>query len=446
MGVAMRFRFISLACVFASTAVALLITAAVAGSGVGGVFNLGQTNTVNGRTLLQGTTATQQLYVANTSTSAGSTGAFGRSDSGTGVSGQTKSRIGVRAAATGTTGSNYGLYATTASGVGLAGFFRNTGTTPDLTYGTALRVWGAGAKGTEISSRDHAAGAGEFIGYVGVTGASSLADGGAGVLALAGAGDYGIYALSASPDGQAGFFQNPGGTAVRALSSGATVSDFDDYGYTAGGQFAGRTGVVAASSSSGGFGVVAVQGKGNYALVAIGDVRVNGDLLVNGALYKGSGSFRIDHPLDPANKYLSHSFVESPDMMNVYNGNVVTDAMGKAVVELPKYFNALNRDPRYQLTVIGSPATAYVLEEVHDNTFSIKTSEPDVKVSWQVTGIRQDAFARVHPIIVEEEKAVADRGHYLHPKELGMSESLAIGAGIGLQASISQETSAASSD
>ena len=57
--------------------------------------------------------------------------------------------------------------------------------------------------------------------------------------------------------------------------------------------------------------------------------------------------------LDPANKYLYHSFVESPDMMNVYNGNVVTDKRGMATVVLPEYFEALNSDFRYQLTVIG---------------------------------------------------------------------------------------------
>ena len=44
------------------------------------------------------------------------------------------------------------------------------------------------------------------------------------------------------------------------------------------------------------------------------------------ALSKSIGTFKIDHPLDPANKYLSHSFVELPDMMNIYNGNVMTDA------------------------------------------------------------------------------------------------------------------------
>lgn len=64
---------------------------------------------------------------------------------------------------------------------------------------------------------------------------------------------------------------------------------------------------------------------GGFAGFFLGDVDVDGDLS------KAGGSFKIDHPLDPANKYLYHSFVESPDMMNIYNGNVTTDAEGKAV-------------------------------------------------------------------------------------------------------------------
>ena len=86
-----------------------------------------------------------------------------------------------------------------------------------------------------------------------------------------------------------------------------------------------------------------------------------------------------------------HSFVESPpDMMNVYDGNVSTDADENASVELPGYFEALNRDFRYQLTVIGEFAQAVVAEEVRDNRFRMKTDKPNVRLSWQITGIRQD--------------------------------------------------------
>ena len=47
-------------------------------------------------------------------------------------------------------------------------------------------------------------------------------------------------------------------------------------------------------------------------------------------------------------------------------------------------------------------------------------------VSWQVTGVRQDAYAGAHPLEVEQEKKGNDRGKYLHPKEAGMPESLGI--------------------
>lgn len=130
-----------------------------------------------------------------------------------------------------------------------------------------------------------------------------------------------------------------------------------------------------------------------------------------GTLRKGAGSFRIDHPLDPEHKYLSHSFVESPDMMNVYNGNVILDASGRATVELPEYFQALNRDFRYQLTAVGAPGpNLYIAEGVKRNRFQIAGGRAYAYVSWQVTGVRQDAYAEQHRIKVEEEKPRADRG------------------------------------
>jgi hypothetical protein len=176
-------------------------------------------------------------------------------------------------------------------------------------------------------------------------------------------------------------------------------------------------------------------GTGTYAVnVGIGTstpqytLDVVGNVRISGSLSKGSGSFQIDHPLDPANKYLYHSFVESPDMMNVYNGNVVTNQRGVATVTLPDYFESLNRDFRYQLTVIGQFAEAIVARKIEHNRFMIRTSKSKVEVSWQVTGIRQDAFANAHRIPVEEEKKAEERGRYLHPELFGATEQQAIGA------------------
>jgi hypothetical protein len=156
-------------------------------------------------------------------------------------------------------------------------------------------------------------------------------------------------------------------------------------------------------------------------------IDTHGNVNIKGSLSKGSGSFKIDHPLDPANKYLYHSFVESPDMMNVYNGNIVTDKHGIATVALPDYFEALNREFRYQLTPIGQFAQAVVAKEISRNHFTIKTSKPGVKVSWQVTGVRHDAYAEANRIQVEVEKPLEEQGRYLHPELFGAAPEQAVG-------------------
>jgi hypothetical protein len=173
---------------------------------------------------------------------------------------------------------------------------------------------------------------------------------------------------------------------------------------------------------------------------------LHGKVNIRGPLFKPGGSFKIDHPLDPVNKYLSHSFVESPDMKNVYDGVVVLDRKGKAEIELPDWFGALNKDFRYQLTAIGAPGpNLYIAEEISDTTtttnysssnnnnssrFKIAGGASGMKVSWQVTGIRKDPWPNANRIQVEEDKPNQERGYYLHPdlysqpKEKGISHLL----------------------
>jgi hypothetical protein len=151
----------------------------------------------------------------------------------------------------------------------------------------------------------------------------------------------------------------------------------------------------------------------------------SGNVHVNGTLSKTAGAFKIDHPLDPTNKYLYHSFVESPDMKNIYDGVVTLDANGEADVQLPEWFEALNKDFRYQLTSIGAPGpNLYIAHEISGNSFQIGGGIAATKVSWQVTGIRHDPFAEQHRIPVEEMKTGKEAGKYLYPKEHGVSESL----------------------
>lgn len=157
--------------------------------------------------------------------------------------------------------------------------------------------------------------------------------------------------------------------------------------------------------------------------------RFDGNVNINGTLTKTSGMFKIDHPLDPANRYLSHSFVESPDMMNIYNGVAALDRKGEAWVSLPDWFEALNREFRYQLTAIGAPApNLYIAREVSGNRFKIAGGKSGGKVSWQVTGIRQDAYANAHRVQVEEDKALGERGYYLHPEVFGQPATKNISA------------------
>ena len=154
----------------------------------------------------------------------------------------------------------------------------------------------------------------------------------------------------------------------------------------------------------------------NAAIVANGRSVLSGNVMVFGTLSKSAGGFTIDHPLDPANKYLTHSFVESPDMMNIYNGVATLDGNGEAWVNLPEWFEALNREFRYQLTAIGGALpNLHVAAEVSKNRFKIGGGKSGGKVSWQVTGIRHDAYAEAHRVKVEVAKAKEDRGFYLHP-------------------------------
>jgi hypothetical protein len=189
---------------------------------------------------------------------------------------------------------------------------------------------------------------------------------------------------------------------------------------------------------------------GNYGLYADSAegyaAYLKGEVIVDGQLVKRAGSFKIDHPLDPANKYLSHSFVESPDMKNVYDGIMVLDDKGEAVIELPDWFSALNKDFRYQLTAIGAPGpNLHIAEEISDadtitnysnsisssnnNTnsrFKIAGGVSGMKVSWQVTGIRKDPYAKAHPIQVEEDKPAKEQGYYIYPDLYGQPEEKSI--------------------
>jgi hypothetical protein len=247
-------------------------------------------------------------------------------------------------------------------------------------------------------------------------GEGSEGQGGNGVSAVAGAGIHGGEGVSAVGGNSLGGI---GGNGVNAL--GGDITDLASGGFGGHGVVAtGGTGF--GSGRKGGLGLLATGGSGELGAAHGDAAHFVGNVDVSGNLSKGGGSFKIDHPLDPENKYLYHSFVESPDMKNIYDGTVTTDANGDAVVELPAYFEALNKQFRYQLTVIGTFAQAIVADEIKGNRFMIKTNAANVKVSWQVTGVRQDAYANKNRIKSEEEKPERERGFYLHPEVFDQPE------------------------
>ncbi|MFH1374988.1 MAG: hypothetical protein ABII79_14485 [bacterium] len=194
---------------------------------------------------------------------------------------------------------------------------------------------------------------------------------------------------------------------VRAYVGQSSNISGDSYGVRASVYGGMGTSVYAIMGTS--FGTGAVSYAGYF----------SGNVGVFGTLTKTGGSFKIDHPLDPEHKYLQHSFVESPDMMNIYNGNVTLDADGQATVTMPDYFETLNMDFRYQLTCIGGFAPVYIAEKINGNQFRIAGGEAFGEVSWQVTGIRNDKWAQAHRIQVEVDKPTTEIGTYLNPEEHG---------------------------
>ena len=342
----------------------------------------------------------------------GGYGVFGLSEKGIGVAGRSDSSAGygMYGLATATSGTNFGVYgeSRSPSGYGVYGkvsasgglnygvygesprfgvYGKATSTTMDNSgvYGESYSINGDGVSGIAFAT------SGSTCGVVG----HSYSPDGYGVLGAAHAAsgtNYGVYGESYSINGY--------GVAGVALATSGT-----------------NYGVYGGSNSTNGYGVYGLNIYGGYAGYFYGKVHVQG------TLSKSAGGFRIDHPLDPANKYLNHSFVESPDMKNVYDGVVLLDANGEAWVQLPEWFEALNQDFRYQLTPIGAPMpNLYIAQKIQGNRFKIAGGVPGKEVSWQVTGIRHDPFAERNRIPVEEDKPADERGTYLYPEGYGQPQ------------------------
>ena len=154
-------------------------------------------------------------------------------------------------------------------------------------------------------------------------------------------------------------------------------------------------------------------------LTLSGNVQAKSSFAITGSISKGSGTFLIDYPLDPSNKLLYHSFVESPDVKNLYDGVATLDQKGEATIVLPTYYDALNYKTRYQFVALSQAMpNLHIKTPEHDNQFTIGGGVPGGTVSWQVTGIRHDPYIVANPILVEVEKGpgrLVDKGECIYP-------------------------------
>ncbi|GLR18806.1 hypothetical protein [Portibacter lacus] len=343
------------------------------------------------------------------STTGGGTGVYGESHAPNGV--------GVRAGSWHPSGTAVRAYVYAGQGNGIAVHAESDGShgIGVQAEGNSIGVYGEGKTGVHGISDDpngiavvayNTSNTGAATGIS----ASSISPNGTAIEAIGG--EIGVYGFASGANingrGVKGRANGPSGQGVRGEAPGSSAKAI--YGEATGEQGKGIHVKVTSTHSSANAILAESGGGSSYAGYFLGRVHVAG------VLSKSSGSFKIDHPLDPENKYLSHSFVESPDMMNIYNGNIVTDKDGNAIVNLPDYFEALNMEFRYQLTVIGEFAQAIISEKISGNSFKLKTDKPNIEVSWQVTGVRNDAFARKNRIQVEEVKEAENRGKYLNPE------------------------------
>lgn len=245
--------------------------------------------------------------------------------------------------------------------------------------------------------------------------------------ALVGSSNSGDGVIGRSVDGRGVYGHSQNGSGVYGVSESGPHAVWAQGGT--------KSAIVAESSATGVAGetfgtaisVAGLVGKGKQAALLNGVVGIEGNTSIVGTFaVNGVKAFQIDHPFHPTTKYLTHSCVESDEMLNVYSGVAVLDSRGEAEVNLPHWFEALNEDFRYQLTALGAPGpNLHVKQEISENHFAIAGGAAGMKVSWQVAGRRHDAYAKAHPLQVEQDKPSCELGTYGHPTAFGQPTELA---------------------
>jgi len=188
-------------------------------------------------------------------------------------------------------------------------------------------------------------------------------------------------------------------TPLRVLASSTTTSDYNDL-----------------------WSVAEISGNGQ---MSIFDASQNQDILLSthgtssfaGALSKGSGSFKIDHPLESKKDthHLYHSFIEGPQVDNLYRGTVTLNN-GIATINLDAVSNmtegtfvALNREVQCYTT--NETDWDAVKGNVEGNilTISCQNTSSSATVSWLVIGERQDKNIYSSTITDENGKLIVEK-------------------------------------
>lgn len=284
-----------------------------------------------------------------------------------------------------------GAIANTGGAVGIGG-------SATTSVGTTKYAGGSGAVGV---ANGVSGGGGGAAGPNGPGGNANYGVGGSGGAARGGAG--GALHQSGFTGAEWGGVGSGGGAGGRGPSEATGMSGIS-YGSGGGGYYA------TANNGSGGAGgpgivVITYVPAGSFGVTIHNGAKFLSNLDVRGNVSKGSGTFFIDHPQAPATKLLYHSFVESPDAKNIYDGIAQFDEKGEAAVTLPDYFETLNKDFRYQFLPLNEAMPdLYIKSKVKNNMFTIGGGIPGEKVSWQVTGTRHDPYILTNPIRTEVEK------------------------------------------
>lgn len=242
---------------------------------------------------------------------------------------------------------------------------------------------------------------------------------------------YGIYSLNSaiSGDAYAGYFRSASSTGTAIYGS---ADSFDLIGTRFGVQGYARTGIIN-NGSAGVRGTVQTDFIGatlNAGVIGvyqgIPQPMAYGVFATGDSGASGLKTFLIDMPSDPENRLLRHYSAEGAEPLLIYSGTAVLDASGTATVSLPSYWSTINKDPRYQLTAVGAAMpNLHVAMEVKNNQFRIAGGVAKMKVTWTVTGTRNDPYVRQAGIQDIAEKPASMRGKYFHPSLYGQPESKA---------------------